>query len=63
MPPLLAAVLSESLRQIEAATRGASACAAHRAAAQRAGRPDAGHLMDSATPIQPLVMGANDAAL
>jgi 8-amino-7-oxononanoate synthase len=59
-PPLLAACLLESLRQIEAGAARRERLQCH-IARLRAGLADlkAGALMDSATPIQPLVVGAN----
>ncbi|MBI3431389.1 MAG: 8-amino-7-oxononanoate synthase [Hydrogenophilales bacterium] len=59
-PPLLAACLLESLRQIEAGDARRERLRSH-IAQLRAGLAGLtlGSLMDSATPIQPLVIGAN----
>ena len=59
-PPLLAACLLESLRQIEGGEARRERLQRH-IARLRAGLADlkTGTLMDSATPIQPLVVGAN----
>lgn len=59
-PPLLAACLLESLRQIEAGAARRQRLQAH-VAQLRAGLAglQAGTLMESATPIQPLLVGAN----
>jgi len=59
-PPLLAACLLESLRQIEAGDARRERLQRH-VAQLRAGLADlaCGTLMDSTTPIQPLVIGAN----
>jgi 8-amino-7-oxononanoate synthase len=59
-PPLLAACLMESLRQIEAGDARRARLASH-VAQLRADLADleCGTLMDSATPIQPLLVGAN----
>ncbi|MEW6415298.1 MAG: 8-amino-7-oxononanoate synthase [Pseudomonadota bacterium] len=63
-PPLLAACLTESLRQIEAGDARRARLANH-VAHLRAGLADlnVGALLPSDTPIQPLVVGANDDAL
>lgn len=63
-PPLLAACLLESLRQIEAGDARRARLARH-VAELRAGLADLklGSLMPSETPIQPLVVGTNEAAL
>ncbi len=59
-PPLLAACLLESLRQIEAGMRGASGCAAiSRNCVKAWPACKLGSLLASTTPIQPLVIGAN----
>jgi 8-amino-7-oxononanoate synthase len=59
-PPLLAACLLESLRQIAAGAARRATLASH-VAQLREGLVDLKHgaLMDSATPIQPLLIGAN----
>jgi len=59
-PPLLAACLLESLRQIEAGEARRERLRGH-IAQLRAGLADlkCGRLLDSATPIQPLLIGAN----
>jgi 8-amino-7-oxononanoate synthase len=59
-PPLLAACLLESLRQIEAGEARRERLRSH-VAQLRAGLADlkCGTLMESATPIQPLLIGAN----
>jgi 8-amino-7-oxononanoate synthase len=59
-PPLLAACLLESLRQIEAGDARRAQLQSH-IARLRTGLADltCGKLMDSATPIQPLLIGAN----
>jgi 8-amino-7-oxononanoate synthase len=59
-PPLLAACLLESLRQIEAGAARRERLRSH-IEQLRAGLADLtfGTLMDSATPIQPLLIGAN----
>jgi 8-amino-7-oxononanoate synthase len=59
-PPLLAATLLESLRQIEAGAARRERLRDH-VAQLRAGLADlqCGTLMDSPTPIQPLLIGAN----
>jgi len=63
-PPLLAACLMESLRQIEAGEARRARLARY-IAQLRAGLADLkrGTLMPSATPIQPLVIGANEEAV
>jgi len=59
-PPLLAACLLDSLRQIEAGEARRERLRGH-IAQLRAGLADlkCGRLLDSATPIQPLLIGAN----
>ena len=59
-PPLLAACLLESLRQIEAGAERRARLRSH-IVQLREGLADlkSGTLMDSTTPIQPLVIGAN----
>ena len=63
-PPLLAACLTESLRQIEAGEARRARLANH-VAQLRAGLAElnAGALLPSDTPIQPLIVGASDDAL
>lgn len=63
-PPLLAACLAESLRQIEAGAARRARLARH-VVQLRAGLAglEAGTLMPSETPIQPLVIGSNAATL
>jgi 8-amino-7-oxononanoate synthase len=63
-PPLLAACLLESLRQIAAGDARRERLRRH-VAQLRAGLAglDAGTLMESQTPIQPLLVGANDKAV
>jgi 8-amino-7-oxononanoate synthase len=63
-PPLLAACLLESLRQIEAGEERRERLRSH-IEQLRAGLADlkCGTLMDSATPIQPLLIGANAEAV
>jgi 8-amino-7-oxononanoate synthase len=63
-PPLLAACLLESLRQIEAGEDRRARLTSH-VAQLRKGLLDLklGTLMPSDTPIQPLVIGANDEAV
>lgn len=63
-PPVLAASLIESLRQIEAGGARRAQLAAH-AAQLRAGLSDlsGGHLLPSTTPIQPWVVGENAEAV
>lgn len=59
-PPLLAACLSESLRQIEAGAARRSRLEGHvRQLREGLARLDFGTLLPSATPIQPLVIGTN----
>lgn len=64
MPPMLAAALLESLQQIEAATARRDRLQRH-IQTLRAGLNSLPrwHLLDSATPIQPLVIGENAEAL
>ena len=59
-PPLLAACLRESLRQIEAGTARRSRLEGHvRQLREGLARLDFGTLLPSTTPIQPLVIGTN----